>query len=230
MRMLAVCLMVLIASPYVFAQNTVNVSGTVLDQGNNPLAGIGVQEEGTLNGTITDNAGRYSLTVKSGANLVFSSIGFTTQVVPVGGRSVVNVSMAEDVEMLEGTVVVGYGTQKKVNLTGAVEQVGEEVFENRSVSNLAQALEGAVPNLNITLSDGKPNRSASFNVRGTTSIGQGGSALVLIGGLQNVHCSGSIGGNGTGKEVSAGTKAQLSGAEGILNGSVGARLGDESAW
>ena len=128
MRMLAVCLMVLIASPYVFAQNTVNVSGTVLDQGNNPLAGIGVQEEGTLNGTITDNAGRYSLTVKSGANLVFSSIGFTTQVVPVGGRSVVNVSMAEDVEMLEGTVVVGYGTQKKVNLTGAVEQVGEEVL------------------------------------------------------------------------------------------------------
>ena len=91
MRMLAVCLMVLIAAPSVFAQNTVNVSGTVLDQGNNPLAGIGVQEEGTLNGTITDNAGRFSLSVKPGANLVFSSIGYATQVVPLNGRSVVNI-------------------------------------------------------------------------------------------------------------------------------------------
>ena len=183
-RLLAVCLMVLIVSPSMFAQNKVQVSGTVTDANNNPLIGIGVQEQGTTNGTITDDAGKYSLTVNPGATLVFSSIGFTTQTVPVGNRGIVNVSMAEDVEMLEGTVVVGYGTQKKVNLTGAVEQVGEEVFENRSVSNLAQALEGAVPNLNITLSDGKPNRSASFNVRGTTSIGQGGSALVLIDGVE----------------------------------------------
>ena len=182
-RVLTVCLAILIVSPMLLAQTT-RVSGTVVDPNNSPLAGIGVQEEGTLNGTITDDAGRYSLSVKPGANLVFSSIGYTTQVIAVGNRSVVNVTMTEDVEMLKETVVVGYGTQKKVNLTGAVEQVGEEVFENRSVSNLAQALEGAVPNLNITLSDGKPNRSASFNVRGTTSIGQGGSALVLIDGVE----------------------------------------------
>lgn len=184
MKMLAVCLSVLLVSPSMFSQNMVRVTGTVLDPNNSPLIGIGVQEQGTMNGTITDESGRYSLSVKQGATLVFSSIGFTTQVISTGGRSVINVTMAEDVEMLEGTVVVGYGTQKKVNLTGAVEQVGEEVFENRSVSNLAQALEGAVPNLNITLSDGKPNRSASFNVRGTTSIGQGGSALVLIDGVE----------------------------------------------
>ena len=183
-RILAVCLTVLIAAPLAFSQNRVSVSGTVVDSGNNPMIGVGVQEEGTMNGTITDNAGRYSLTVKEGANLVFSSIGFNTQVIPLDGRKVINVTLSEDVEMLEGTVVVGYGTQKKVNLTGAVEQVGEEVFENRSVSNLAQALEGAVPNLNINLTDGKPSRSASFNVRGTTSIGQGGSALVLIDGVE----------------------------------------------
>jgi len=182
MRMLAVCLAFLIVSP-IFAQ-TVRVSGTVSDANNNPIIGVGVVEEGTLNGAITDNAGRYSLSVKQGANLVFSSIGYATQVVPLNGRTVINVILADDVEALQGTVVVGYGTQKKVNLTGAVEQVGEEVFENRSVSNLAQALEGAVPNLNITLSDGKPSRTAEFNVRGTTSIGQGGSALVLIDGVE----------------------------------------------
>ncbi|MEG1897971.1 MAG: TonB-dependent receptor plug domain-containing protein, partial [Mucinivorans sp.] len=78
-------------------------------------------------------------------------------------------------EVLEQVVVVGYGTQKKANLTGAVDQVTSEVFENRSVSNVAQALMGAVPNLNIDLADGKPIRSASFNIRGTTSVGQGGS-------------------------------------------------------
>ena len=79
--------------------------------------------------------------------------------------------------------MVGYGTQKKVNLTGAVEQVGSEVFENRSVASVTQALQGSVPNLNITLEDGKPSRTATFNVRGTGSIGQGGNALVMIDGV-----------------------------------------------
>ena len=77
-----------------------------------------------------------------------------------------------------------YYAQKRVNLTGAVDQVTEEVFDNRSVSNVTQALQGVVPNLNIKISDGKPTRTSSFNVRGQTSIGQGGSALVLIDGVE----------------------------------------------
>ena len=92
--------------------------------------------------------------------------------------------LVEDTQTLDEVVVVGYGTQKKVNLTGAVEQVTSEVFDNRSVPNVTQALQGSIPNLNIQLTDGKPTRSASYNVRGTTSIGQGGSALVLIDGVE----------------------------------------------
>ena len=93
-------------------------------------------------------------------------------------------ALVEDTQTLDEVVVVGYGTQKKVNLTGAVEQVTSEVFDNRSVPNVTQALQGSIPNLNIQLTDGKPTRSASYNVRGTTSIGQGGSALVLIDGVE----------------------------------------------
>src|SRR5690606_37713290 len=85
---------------------------------------------------------------------------------------------------IEEVIVVGYGQQKKENVTGAVESVGSEVYENRTTSNVTQALQGAVPNLNLSLEDGKPTRSSSFNVRGTTSIGQGGSALVLIDGVE----------------------------------------------
>ena len=92
--------------------------------------------------------------------------------------------MAEDNTTLDEVVVVGYGTQKKANLTGAVEQVTSEVFEGRPVANTTQMLQGAVPNLNLQMTDGKPMRTASYNVRGTTSVGQGGSALVLIDGVE----------------------------------------------
>lgn len=95
-----------------------------------------------------------------------------------------HIVLEEAAQKLNEVVVVGYGTQKKVNLTGAVEQVGSEVFENRSVASVTQALQGSVPNLNITLEDGKPSRTATFNVRGTGSIGQGGNALVLIDGVE----------------------------------------------
>src|SRR5690606_6420986 len=102
----------------------------------------------------------------------------------VGNDRIINISLHADNQSLDEVVVVGYGTQRKVNLTGAVESVGSEVFENRSTSNTTQALQGAIPNLNISLEDGKPTRSASFNVRGRTSIGQGGSALILIDGVE----------------------------------------------
>ena len=92
--------------------------------------------------------------------------------------------MVEDTQTLDEVVVVGYGTQKKVNLTGAVEQVTSEVFDNRSVPQCDTSPASSIPNLNIQLTDGKPTRSASYNVRGTTSIGQGGSALVLIDGVE----------------------------------------------
>ena len=92
--------------------------------------------------------------------------------------------LSEDIQGLEEVVVVGYGTQKKANLTGAVDQVTSSALENRQMSNLTQGLKGVVPNLNITLADGKPNQAPEFNIRGMTSIGQGGSALILIDGVE----------------------------------------------
>ncbi len=160
------------------------VSGKVTDSSGQSMPGVTIMVKGTTNGTITDFEGNYNLkNVPSDATLVFSFVGMKSMEVALQGRVVVNVKMEEETIGIEEVVAIGYGTQKKVNLTGAVDQVTQEVFENRSVSNVTQALQGVVPNLNITLSDGKPTRSSGFNVRGTTSIGQKGNALVLIDGV-----------------------------------------------
>lgn len=161
-----------------------NVTGKVVDAGGLPIVGATIR---ALNnpavGTITDIDGNFRLPADEMEMLEISFLGYNTIKVKVSSKPL-SVVLEEASQSLNEVVIVGYGTQKKVNLTGAVEQVGTEVFENRSVANVTQALQGAVPNLNITLEDGKPTRSANFNVRGTTSIGQGGSALVLIDGVE----------------------------------------------
>lgn len=165
-------------------QQTHKVTGTITDSHGEAIIGANVVVKGSTNGTITDFNGHFSLEVNDGAILQISYIGYLAQEVAVGNKTNLSIIIQEDSQKLDEVVVVGYGTQKKVNLTGAVEQVTSEVFENRSVSNVTQALQGSIPNLNITMTDGKPNRSASYNVRGTTSIGQGGNALVLIDGVE----------------------------------------------
>ena len=162
----------------------VTVSGRVLDEQGMPVIGAGVMVEGTTTGVATDMDGRYTITVPSDASLSFQSIGYQTVSVPVNGRQKIDISLASDAQMLDETVVVGYGTQKKANLTGAVESVGEEAFDGRPNANLAQMLQGRVANLNLKFTDGRPNSSPSFNIRGKTSNGQGGSALVLIDGVE----------------------------------------------
>ncbi len=160
-----------------------SISGTVKDNQGEPIIGASVYCEGRKSGTVTDVNGNFKLEASMGDKLSVSYIGFAKQLVNVSSTTM-NIVLQEDNKTLNEVVVVGYGTQKKANLTGAVDQVGSEVFENRSVANVTQALQGTVPNLNITLTDGKPTRTASYNVRGTTSIGQGGSALVLIDGVE----------------------------------------------
>ena len=159
------------------------VTGNVRDNNGEPIVGASIFVEGRSGGTVSDIDGRFAIDASEGDVVNVSYLGFAKKQAKVSGSSL-DIVMAEDNKTLNEVVVVGYGTQKKANLTGAVDQVGGEVFENRSVANVTQALQGAVPNLNITLTDGKPTRSASFNVRGTTSIGQGGSALVLIDGVE----------------------------------------------
>ena len=160
------------------------VTGTIVDPSGMPVIGANVMVKGTTNGTITDMDGKFSLEVEEGATLQISYIGYANQEIKVGNQKTLSIALKEDAEALDELVVVGYGTQKKVNLTGAVETAGKELFEGRSFPNTTQALQGAVPNLNINLADGKAHRTASFNIRGTTSIGQGGSALILIDGVE----------------------------------------------
>ncbi|NIJ54532.1 SusC/RagA family TonB-linked outer membrane protein [Dyadobacter arcticus] len=162
------------------------ISGKVTDgTSSEGLPGVNVVIKGSQTGTVTDVNGGYTLSIPDeGAVLVFSYVGYLSQEVSAGTRSTIDLQLIADAKSLNEVVVVGYGTQKKVNLTGAVDQVGPEVFQNRPIPNIAQGLVGAIPNLNLRMLDGKPTQSPSFNIRGTTSIGQGGNALVLIDGVE----------------------------------------------
>lgn len=165
-------------------RQTSTVKGWVTDNNQVPLIGVNVVQKGTTNGTVTDIDGNFSLNVPENSTLVFSYIGFVEQEIIWDGRSTLNIVLLENSELLEEVVVVGFGTQKKVNLTGAVSQVGNEVLENRPAPNLTRLLQGTLPNLNIKMADGSPTRTSEYNIRGTTSIGAGGSALVLIDGVE----------------------------------------------
>jgi TonB-linked SusC/RagA family outer membrane protein len=161
------------------------ISGTVSDEKGEVLPGVSVVMKGSQRGTTTDAAGQYKITVPDGnTTLIFSFVGYLSQEIIPGNQSVISVTLKTDSKSLEEVVVVGYGTQKKVNLTGAVDQVTSEVLENRSLPNLSQGLQGTIPNLNLVMGDGKPTQSPTYNIRGTTSIGQGGNALVLIDGVE----------------------------------------------
>lgn len=170
--------------PGVAQQRAHRLTGTIIDGTGEPVIGANVVIKGTTIGTVTDIDGNFSLDVEPNSVLTVTFIGYMPKEITLKGEKNIKVTLLEDTQKLDEVVVVGYGTQKKVNLTGAVEQVTSEVFDNRSVPNVTQALQGSIPNLNIQLTDGKPTRTASYNVRGTTSIGQGGNALVLIDGVE----------------------------------------------
>lgn len=174
----------------------ISVSGNVKDEKGETLIGVSIQVKGTTIGNITDIDGNYTIpSVPANSELVFSYMGYQTQTIAVKGKKVINVTLKEDSQALEEVVVVGFGTQKKVNLTGAVASVGSDVLENKPVANVGQALQGVVPNLNVSATNASPNASPSFNVRGGTSIGlkkdktdewevKSGSPLIIVDGIQ----------------------------------------------
>jgi len=166
-------------------QEKVTLAGTVVDDAGIGVIGASIVIQGTTQGTVTDLDGHFSLTAERGATIVVSSIGYNdyTFVADKEAKGM-TIHLKESTEFLKEIVVVAYGTVKKVNLTGAVDQVSSEVFAGRPVANATQMLQGVVPNLNIELVDGKPGRSADYNIRGTTSVGAGGSALILIDGVE----------------------------------------------
>ena len=158
-------------------QSQITVKGTILENGK-PLKGVSIVVKG--NGqlaTMSNDAGQFTLKVPQGAYIRVSSVGFETQ--EVKAEESMRINMQSSSEMLEELIVVGYGKQKKVNLTGAVDQISAKQLENRPVTNLGAALQGLIPNLNITNPSGSPTAGAEFNIRGTTSI-NGGGPLILV--------------------------------------------------
>jgi TonB-linked SusC/RagA family outer membrane protein len=161
-----------------FAQK--RVSGNVIDASGEPVAGANVMEKGASNGAVTDVDGNFSLMVQGdNAVLQISYIGYVKQEVTVGARTVLNVTLTEDAQALEEVVVVGYGTQKKGNLSGAVNTISAKALEGRVVTNANTALQGLSPNLNITRQSGAATSAPAINIRGYTSI-NGGDAFILV--------------------------------------------------
>ena len=160
------------------------ITGKVLSsEDNSGLPGVNVIIKGTSTGTVTDIEGNFGIDVPGeGAVLVFSSVGFVTEEVAVGNQSVINFTMTADVTALQEIVVVGYGTQQKVNLTGAVGVASGEVLENRPIANVGEGLQGVIPNLNVNIRNGDPAEPIDFNIRGYESI-NGGSPLILVDGV-----------------------------------------------
>lgn len=165
------------------SQQQSSIKGTVVDEKGEPLIGVSVMVEGTTTGVITDFDGNFVLEGDLGnAKLRFSYIGYITQTVSVSGKNQLSIVMKEDSKQLEEVVVVGYGTQKKANLSGSVASVGSDVLEGRPIVNAGQGLQGVIPNLNIELKSGDPSQSPTYNIRGNTSI-NGGGPLILVDGL-----------------------------------------------
>ncbi|WP_276502507.1 SusC/RagA family TonB-linked outer membrane protein [Terrimonas pollutisoli] len=187
-------LFLFIGSGY-FSFSQLSVKGSVKNDKAEPLIGATVLVEnksGFKKATQSGNDGLFVIAaVPQGDDYVFtvSYVGYASRVIEAvsvteGGELNFDISLEPTRSTGDEIVVVAYSTQKKANLTGAVDQVSGKVLENRSISNLSQGLQGFIPNLNLVMGDGKPTQSPAYNIRGNTSIGQGGSALVLIDGVE----------------------------------------------
>lgn len=178
-------LVLLLAGVYSTAGAQENlVRGKVLDDTGEPLIGVSVYVKGSTIGVVTDLDGNFALSVKQGETLVFSYVGYSTQEQVIGKEKTLRIVMREDAKSLEEVVVVGYGTQKKVNLTGAVSSVTAEELINKPVMSTAQALAGLAPGLSVVSNSGRPGAGASVKIRGTGTFSSAGTdPLVLIDGL-----------------------------------------------
>ena len=159
------------------------LTGTVKDNDGNPLIGVGVILDGKPNvGTVSDENGNWSLTVPKGSTLQFSSIGYKTVTVAVGNRSVINVTMEEDINRLDDVIVIGYGTARKADLTGSTASVQGEKLAAKNTPNLSTQLQGLMPGVQVTRNTSDPAAGATIRVRGITTMSTN-DPLVIIDGV-----------------------------------------------
>lgn len=174
-----VCLIGMLLPMCVFAQQ-ITVQGVVKDQTGETVIGASVMEKGTTNGTITGIDGDFSLNMSPNSILVVSFVGYKTQEVQVKGQKQLQVVLSEDAEMLDEVVVIGYGTMKKSDLTGAVSSIGNKDFKDSPVSNLGQAIQGKISGVQI-VDAGKPGDNVSIKIRGLGSINNCDPLVVIDG-------------------------------------------------
>lgn len=163
-------------------QQTKRIKGVISDA-MGPIVGANVLEKGTTNGVITDLDGNFSLNVKPGATIVVSFIGYVTQEIKVANQSVINVELKEDSEMLDEVVVVGYGTMKKSDLSGASVSMGEDKIKGSIITNLDQSLQGRAAGVTAVTTSGAPGSSSSIRVRGQATINANAEPLYVIDGV-----------------------------------------------
>lgn len=174
-----VCLIGMLLPMCMFAQQ-ITVQGVVKDQTGETVIGASVMEKGTTNGTITGIDGDFSLNMSPNATLVVSFVGYKTQEVQVKGQKQLQVVLSEDAEMLDEVVVIGYGTMKKSDLTGAVSSIGNKDIKDSPVSNLGQAIQGKISGVQI-VDAGKPGDNVSIKIRGLGSINNCDPLVVIDG-------------------------------------------------
>lgn len=167
-------------------QTTKKIYGRVVDTAGVPVIGANVSQKGTANGTITDIDGKFTLEVPKGASIVVSYIGYNMQELIVNTNSNYEVVLKEDTQKLEEVVVVGYGTQKKVNLTGSVATIKSDQLQNRVATNVTNLLAGQMPGVTVIQSSGQPGYdTGSLNVRGIGTMNSGSSAMVVVDGVES---------------------------------------------
>lgn len=181
MQVLFVCLL-LMAPVGTWAQS-IELKGTVLDAANETVIGASVIEKGTMNGVVTDYDGNFIITVSENATIVISYVGYLTQEIAVDGRQTLQVTLKEDIAMLDEVVVVGYGTMKKSDISGSITSVSGDKLARIPTANAEAALQGMAPGLTVNFGSGAAGSTPVLQVRGVTTWGTDNSPLVIIDGV-----------------------------------------------
>ena len=185
LKKIAAVLLLLLSVWTLSAQQKVTITGVVVDEQNQPMIAAGVVQKGSTNGTITDLDGNFTITVPAGTTLEISSVGYFPQEIIATKTETVNIKLLVDTQMIEETVVVGYGVQRKSDLTGAISQVKSEDLQNRTVTDAAQALSGKMAGIQTFSASAKPGATPTIRVRGISSNGSSDPLYVVDGRLTN---------------------------------------------
>lgn len=172
-----------VVSESVIATQAKKITGTVLDEDNQPMIGVTVRVQGSNIGTTTDLDGKFTLNVSEGSVVLLSYIGYKDYKLNVGSQNSYTVKMVGENEALDEVVVIGYQTVRRKDLTGSVASVKGQDIAAMPVANVAQALQGKLPGVNVTSQDGRPDASVSIRVRGGGSISQSNDPLILVDGI-----------------------------------------------